>query len=152
MPPVIRRIFKWVGMVLGVVLVGVLVLVGFLVLDSGGSKDQTIRQAVSPDGKLVAGIHQIMTPMHGGPDTLRVTIGSSERLGEVVYSQTYECSDYGAFRLQWNTPNKLTIVYGTCDSGRWHTVDENKVWQRDTEWRDVKIAYQDSGYVAHAKD
>jgi len=151
-PSVIRRIFKSLGAILGVVLLAVLALAGFLVLDSGGDKDQTIKQAMSPDGKLVVEIHQITTPMHGGPDTLRVTIRLPEDLGDVVYSQTYECSDYSAFRVQWKNPNELTIIYGTCDSGRWHTVDENKVWQRNTEWHDVKINYQNSGYVAHAKE
>jgi hypothetical protein len=149
----IRGIFKWLGLIFGVVLLAVVALFVFLVLDSGGDKDQLVKQAASPDGKLMAELHQITTPMHGGPDTLRVTIGPIKGpSGGVVYSRSYECtSDYSAFRLQWKTPNELIVTYGTCNSGRWHTKDENKVWQSYAEWHDVKINYLDSGYVAQAK-
>jgi hypothetical protein len=142
-----RRIFKWFGMIIGGMLLAVLILFAVILLGWGRNKDQLIKQAISSDGKLVAEIHQIITPMHGGPDILQVTIRSAKySSGDVVYSQTYECD---TFRLQWKNPNELTVVYGACDSGRWHTKDENKVWQRNLEWRDVTIDYQDSGDVVH---
>jgi hypothetical protein len=120
-----RRIFKLLGVILGVVLVAVLVLVGFLVLDSGGSKDQTIKQAASPNGKLVAEIHQITTPMHGGPDTLTVTIRQAQDpIGQKVYSRTYECDDFSAFRIQWMAPSELTIMYGACNTSGINTIEE----------------------------
>ena len=145
-----RRVFKWLGMIIGGMLLAGLILFAVILLDWGGNKDQLIKQAFSNDGKFVAEIHQIVTPMHGGPDILQVTIRPVKvSSGEVVYSQTYECSSYESFRLQWKNPDRLTIVYGACDSGRWHTQDENKVWQKNLEWGDVKIDYQNSGDVVH---
>jgi hypothetical protein len=151
-PPVIGKIFKRIGVILGVLLVCALVVFGLLVLNSADDKDETIKREMSPDGKLEAEIHQITTPMHGGPDTLRVTIASSGGTGDVVYSRTYECSDYSAFRLEWKSSNELTILYSECNASKVNTIEENirenKVWQSDTSWRDVKINYKDTQYLA----
>jgi len=95
------RILKWLGLICGSVLIVALAFFGYFVMNSGKDKDHLLRQAVSPDGKLKAEIHQNITPMHGGPDTLRVTIAPVDApFGDVVYSRTYECADHGAFQIQ----------------------------------------------------
>ena len=52
------KIVKVVASILGALLVGALALFGFLVFDSGKSKDYLLQQKVSPDGKLIAELHQ----------------------------------------------------------------------------------------------
>jgi hypothetical protein len=87
--------------------------------------------------------------MHGGPDTLYVTIKRGElSSADTIYSRIYECSDVSAFDVQWKESRELTVSYGSCDSGRWHTPEENKVLKKDSAWGDIKIDYRDSGHVA----
>ncbi len=121
----------------------------FLIFDSGHPKDTMILQELSPDGKLVAELHQVITPMHGGPDTFYISMRSNNMTkGENVYSQTYECNDFTRFRLTWLNPKELNVSYGTCNSGRLHYDNENKVWNRVQSSQDIKINYQDTKYVA----
>ena len=130
---------------MSVLLVGVV----FLVLDSPHPKDTLTLQAISPDGKLVAELHQVITPMHGGPDTFYISMRrNSLPEGENVYSQTYECNDFTRFRLTWLNPKELSVSYGTCNLGRLHSDNDNKVWNRVESWQDIKIDYQDTKYVA----
>ena len=114
------------------------------------AKDDVIREKTSPDGKLVAEMHELTTPMHGGPDTVSVTIRQTgyPYENETIYSRVYECDDFSGFDLQWKQSNELTISYGNCNSGRWHTPDENRVLETKSTWRDVKIEYRDSGHLA----
>ena len=114
------------------------------------AKDDVIREKTSPDGKLVAEMHELTTAMHGGPDTVSVTIRQTgyPYENETIYSRVYECDDFNGFDLQWKQSNELTISYGNCNSGRWHTSDENRVLQTKSAWRDVKIDYRDSGHLA----
>ena len=146
MGTVIRKILWIAGACLSVLLVGVI----FLIFDSGHPKDTMIQQALSPDGKLVAELHQVITPMHGGPDTLYVSMRpNSVTEGEHIYSQTYECDDFTQFRLTWLNPKELNVSYGTCNLGRLHYDNDNKVWNRVESWQDIKINYQDTKYVAN---
>jgi len=114
------------------------------------AKDDVIREKTSPDGKLVAEIRELTTAMHGGPDTVSVMITQTgyPYENETIYSRVYECDDFNGFDLQWKQSNELTISYGNCNSGRWHTSDENRVLQTKSAWRDVKIDYRDSGHLA----
>jgi hypothetical protein len=113
------------------------------------AKDDVIREKTSPDGKLVAEMHELTTAMHGGPDTVSVTIRQTgyPYENETIYSRVYECDDFSGFDLQWKRSNELTISYGNCN-GRWQTPDENRVLETKSTWRDVKIEYRDSGHVA----
>jgi len=126
-----------------------LVLIALMIDWSKSAKDDVIREKTSPDGKLVAEMHELTTPMHGGPDTVSVTIRQTEYPyeNEIIYSRIYECDDFSGFDLQWKRSNKLTISYGNCN-GRWHTPDENRVLETKSTWRDVKIEYRESGHVA----
>jgi hypothetical protein len=114
------------------------------------AKDDVIREKTSPDGKLVAEMHELTTAMHGGPDSVSVTIRQTgyPYENETIYSRVYECDDFSGFDLQWKQSNELTISYGNCNSGRWHTSDENRVLQTKSAWHDVKIDYRDSGHLA----
>ena len=126
-----------------------LVLIALMIDWSKSAKDDVIREKTSPDGKLVAEMHELTTPMHGGPDTVSVTIRQTEYTyeNEIIYSRIYECDDFSGFDLQWKRSNELTISYGNCN-GRWHTPDENRVLETKSTWRDVKIEYRESGHVA----
>jgi hypothetical protein len=126
-----------------------LVLIALMIDWSKSAKDDVIREKTSPDGNLVAEMHELTTPMHGGPDTVSVTIRQTEYPyeNEIIYSRIYECDDFSGFDLQWKRSNELTISYGNCN-GRWHTPDENRVLETKSTWRDVKIEYRESGHVA----
>lgn len=144
-----RAVLANSALILGAVLAGSFGLIAFLVLDLGGPRDNLLQQSISPDGRLVAELHESITPQRGGPDTLYVTLRLARQpLGDRVYSRTYECSDLSAFRLRWDSSNELALAYGACDSGHWHSKEENTVWKRDAVWRNVKITYEDTKHVA----
>ena len=126
-----------------------LVLIALMIDWSKSAKDDVIREKTSPDGKLVAEMHELTTAMHGGPDTVSVTIRQTgyPYENETIYSRVYECDDFSGFDLQWKRSNELTISYGNCN-GRWQTPDENRVLETKSTWRDVKIEYRESGHVA----
>jgi hypothetical protein len=146
-----RKIMKVAGWLFGAAVVAAIALFAFLMLDSGASKDHLLQKKASADGKRIAELYRRVTPQHGGPDRLYLTLRrSDDPLGEEVYSQAYECSDFSAFRLQWETPHQLKVAYGECDSGQWHTEGESAVQWSLPAWRDVSIEYEDTKYVAHA--
>jgi hypothetical protein len=155
-----KSVTKTVAWVLGIGFLTLLVLVAVLVINfREKEKDTLVQQTASPDGKLVAELHRKTTPMHGGPDTLYVTVGQAAPLGDgyKVYERTYECDDFSAFRLKWDSLHQLTIAFSACDAGREQTKgiygdfyyrEQNKVWRSDIAWEDVKISYEDTKYVA----
>jgi hypothetical protein len=148
------RWLKWSLISCGVVLLLLLVEVSWLVMDFGGhNKIRLIRDSESPDGHLVAEVQEVITPMHGGADSVQVILRSTtSTIGDVVYAQTFECGpDYSAFQLEWRSPKNLLVQYGTCDSGRYDSAMNNKVLQKSLTWRDLSISYLQSDYVAHAK-
>jgi hypothetical protein len=149
-PPMSHRILKGIGLIFGAVLLAALVLSAFLLHQVGrDERDDLIQNAVSPDGKLVAELRENIKGPWGGSDTLYVTIrAATHPFGDKVYSRTYECMDHGAFHVQWEGSSELIIAYGSCDTGRWHTEAEDKVWNKDVSWHDVKITYEDTKYVA----
>ena len=149
----ISAIFRWFSAISAVVLVAALALFVFLVLDSGSDKDHFLKQSVSPDGKLVVELHQITTPMHGGPDTVYVAIRKSgERSGDKIYSKTFECADFSAFGVEWTSGLELTIKYGECNASGHDNpqekIKENRVWQKDATWHNVRINYEDARHCA----
>jgi hypothetical protein len=116
-------------------------------------QDKLIQQRPSPDGKFVAEIHTFTTTMWGGPDTLYVSLRNpADRIGDKVYSRTYECGDFSAFNLQWQTPTQLTIKYGECNASYVDddqtNAQENKVFQEEANWGEVAIQYVDAKYKA----
>lgn len=91
--------------------------------------------------------------MWGGPDTLYVSLRNpADRIGDKVYSRTYECGDFSAFNLQWQTPTQLTIKYGECNASYVDddqtNAQENKVFQEEANWGEVAIQYVDAKYKA----
>jgi hypothetical protein len=152
----IRKVIKIALWGTGVVFVLVVALFVALLVgwDDGSSarinSDRLIEQSTSPDGRVVAELHKHTSAMWGGPDTLYIAIGQSDRTERnKVYSRTYECADYSAFGLEWETPRQLTIRYGECNPSQFaHTpaenAKENKVWQQDTSWNGTTIRYDDA--------
>jgi hypothetical protein len=147
-----NRIWKWSLAAIGTLSLAIVALFAFLVLDSGRDKDHLIMQSASPDGKLIVELHQVITPMHGGPDTLYVAIRTQESYGEKIYSRTYECYDFSAFRFEWNSLHDLTIYYGECSASPYdnpqENASENKIWQSDAEWHGITIHYSDTHHKA----
>ncbi len=147
----LMRILMWVamaGLLLLILFAGLFV---FLVNDFGGEDTvQAIGQYKSPDGKVIAEIQEVIAPMHGGSDTIQVTIQHSGLHDkDVVYSRVYGCTlDYSAYHLAWRSSNELVVTYGSCDGGRWHGRDDNKVLRQQGLWRGIRIDYRDSGYIA----
>jgi hypothetical protein len=145
---------KWSLILCGVVFLLLLAGFSWLVFDfSGHSKSRLIRETTSPDGRFVAEVREVITPMHGGPDSVQVMLRpATHAVGDVVYSQTFECGpDYSAFQIEWQSPANLTVSSGTCDAGRYRSAGDNNVFQRSTTWQGVSINYRDSGHVAHSK-
>jgi hypothetical protein len=157
------RVIKALAITVGVGVAVILLLFGFLMIDWGRSasraeRDDLVAQARSPDGHFVAEIRRLTTAMHGGPDKLYVILDENDvASGHKIYERTYECDDFSGFRLQWRSTNDLTITYGDCDAERerskgnyrdFYYKEQNKVWQHDTAWQNVKITYEDSGHVA----
>jgi hypothetical protein len=150
-----NRVVKGFG--LAIVAIGALVVILFasLLVDfSGHAKDRVLKKAVSPDGQFVAEVHEVITPMHGGPDRVDVTLQdqrSDQLVQAVVYSRIFECGpDYAGYGLRWQSSQSLTIWYPTCDGGRYRSPADNWVLQKLDMWRGVAIVYHNSGYVAHA--
>jgi hypothetical protein len=154
------RVFKALGIAVGIAVALVLLLFMVLKSDWGGPSDALLAEARSPDKRFVAEIHRLATPMHGGPDRLYVSLGEvGTRAGfsDKIYERTYECDDLSAFRLRWATAHELTITYGDCDAdserskGKYRDFyyqQQNRVWRSDTAWQGVQITYEDSKYVA----
>lgn len=157
------KVIKSVVITFGVVLAAAAILFGILMIDWAKSsaraqKDAVIAHTGSPDGQFEAEIHVFTTAMHGGPDTLYIELRQvAPPFAEKIYERTYECSDFSAFSIHWESPHDLTIAYGACNAQRKQTKgiyrefyykEENKVWRSDTEWQGVNINYIDTKYVA----
>lgn len=131
------------------VLVAALGFIVFLLLSWGGDKDQTRKSVPSPDGRFVAELHTVVTPMHGGPDTLYVAIrGKSDAFGETVFSRVYECDDTSGFDVRWSGAETLDVSYGACDTGQWHTPAEDRITIKQAVWRGIVINYFDTHHTA----
>ena len=89
----------------------VLALLALLEVDFGGSeRNHVIWQARSPDARYVAELHEVITPMHGGPERVEVTWKSKEAFRAVVYAQTFECGpDDNGYQWQWSSSRTLII-------------------------------------------
>jgi hypothetical protein len=91
--------------------------------------------------------------MWGGPDTLYVSLRNlADSFGDKVYSRTYECDDFSAFNLQWQSPTQLAIRYGECNASNSDddqtNAQQNKVLQKEANWGAVAIQYVDARYKA----
>ena len=125
----------------GIAIIAILV----LVTREGESKDTTVAKAVSPDGRRRLELHQVIAPVHGGPDHFQITLGDiSSAFGDTVYSQQFECTDFKAFRIWWTDPTHANVQYGLCDTG--HAEDRIAAPQPSSvSWKDVTIALHASG-------
>jgi hypothetical protein len=147
----ISRAVKWIGAGVGASGILATVLILLVVFDHGKNHVSLIQESRSPDGKVVAALNQVVTPAHGGPHFVEVTLASHEQ-SPVVYMQNFECdSDHKAFRLDWISTDCLHGTHGTCDSGRWRAEADNKITKSEPAWQDVEISYNDGGYVAHSR-
>jgi hypothetical protein len=145
----LRRGVKVSLWLLGSVLVAVLGLSVFVLLSWGVAKDQTKQSAASPDGRFVAELHTVITPMHGGPDTLYVSIrGQNDTFGETVFSRVYECDDTSGFNIHWTGAEALDVSRGACDTGQWHTPADDRITTKQVVWRGVTINYLDTHHTA----
>jgi hypothetical protein len=64
---------KWVIVLCGAAVLLVAAIVVFVIVDFPGHEaNHLIRRAVSPDGRSVAELREVVTPMHRGPDMLQV--------------------------------------------------------------------------------
>jgi hypothetical protein len=146
---ILRRAVKVSLWLLGGVLVAALGCIAFLLVSWGGDKDQTRQSAPSPDGRFIAELHTVLTPMHGGPDTLYVAIrNKNDAFGETVFSRVYECDDTSGFNIRWNGAETLEVSYGACDTGQWHTPAEDRITTKQVVWRGIAINYLDSRHTA----
>ena len=148
---IMAKTLKWFFAGLAILICGFVCVFIFLVADSGTARVTTIKQSLSPDGQFSAEVDQLITPMHGGPDTIQVRLKRVKRGPEVIiYERTYGCSnDYRGYDVRWMTVKDLTVVYGACDSGRWHSPDENNVHTKIARAQGVDITFEDSGHTAH---
>ena len=133
----------------GGVLFAVLGLLAFLLVSWGASKNKTRQSALSPDGRFVAELHTVITPMHGGPDTLYVAIrGKNDAFGETVFSRVYECDDTDGFNLRWTDAEELNVSSEECDAG--HREDD-RINTKRVMSRDVAIDYSTRTIQRRAK-
>ena len=139
------RVVKFSLWSLAVVLFAVFGLSIFVLASWGADKDQMRQSATSPDGRFVAELHTVVTPMHGGPDTLYVAIrGEKDPFGETVFSRVYECGDTNGFNLQWANPEQLNVSQGQCATGQWHTPNDDRITTKQAIWRGIAINYIDT--------
>jgi hypothetical protein len=112
----------------------------------GGSKDQTRQSAPSPDGRFVAELHTVITPMHGGPDTFYVAIrGKNDAFGETVFSRVYECDDTDGFNIRWTGAEELNVSSGECNTGH---PEDDRINTKQVVWRGVAINYLGTHHTA----
>lgn len=129
------RVFIWLGVLIGVILLAILVLLGFFV---GGDRDQFVKQTTSPDGKLVAELRQIITSRWGGPDSIYVQLTPVPATSPttIVYSAENECSDH-TFNADWNGPRRLDIFFSKCDTTSAQPAPVTRV--KMDRWQEVTI-------------
>jgi hypothetical protein len=141
MKAAIRIILILGGTVFCVVAAGAL----FLVMREGQPQDRMVAKSVSPDGRRILELHQVIAPVHGGADHLQITIGdAAASFGDVVFSQKFEYSDFKTFRIWWTDSTHANFRYGPCDTG--HAEDRPMNPQPSSVlWKDVTLALDDSG-------
>ena len=108
------RPLKWIFLLLGTACLIVLAIVAFLVVDfPGHSTDHVVKRAVSPDGRGVAELHEVVTPMHAGPDLIRLKLSSiAGNDSATVYSSVFECGpDFSGYDLRWQSAHSLSFSY-----------------------------------------
>lgn len=127
------------GVVLVVFFIAIVALVAYV---PGSDKDRLVREAASPDRQVVAEIHNVITPMWGGPDRVEVRLRHPGDInGRVVYSQMFECSNFAAFQLKWIRPQELEVTMNDCDSGNFNGIPGNSITRQFSEWQGISIAY-----------
>lgn len=135
------RPLKWIVLLFGAASLIVLATIVFLVVDfPGHSPDHVVKRAVSPDGRVVAELHEVVTPMHGGPDLIRLTLSTiAGSASEVVYSSAFECGpDFSGYGLQWQSAHSLLFLYKACAANPSNTGQGTHL----NSWRDVNIHYE----------
>jgi hypothetical protein len=137
----LRLFLILVGVALGIAVIAIL----FFVMREGESKDTIVARAVSPDGRRLLELHQVITPVHGGADHFQITLGdASASFGDTVYSHPFECSDFKTFRIWWTDSTHANVRYGPCDTG--HAEDKTAAPQPSAvSWKDVTVALDGSG-------
>lgn len=125
----------------------VLATVAFLVYfaKEGESKDIPLIQAVSPNGQRVLGVHEVITPVHGGADHFDIEIGEvGGTILDVVYSHEFVCEDFKPFRVGWTDETHAYVFIGPCGTGR--NEDGTLVLHpKSVAWKDVTISFRDLG-------
>ena len=142
----LRKLWKWAAILSAVVLALVLIAVVFLIVYvPGEDKDLTIHTSTSPNGRIVAEIHNVVTPMWGGPDHIEIRLRHpGETNSQVVYSRMLECN-FDAFQVRWKGPEQLDVTTADCDSGAINGVPSNAIIaQKVSEWQGVRITYTNS--------
>lgn len=138
------KAIKWTTIIAGVPLAFTLALVVALIAYvPGRDADRLVRASKSPDGSVVAEIHQVITPMWGGADRLEVRLSHANHFpSDVVYSSTFECAGLNDFRLTWTGPHTLEITLGRCTSGPFNGSSSDPVISRKLDlWKEVGITY-----------
>lgn len=135
------RPLKWILLLFGAAGLVVLAIIVFLVVDfPGQSTDHVVKRAVSPDGRVVAELHEVVTAMHGGPDLIHLTLSSiAGKDSAIVYSSVFECGpDFSGYELRWQSAHSLSFLYKTCAANPSNTAQGTQL----NSWRDVNIHYQ----------
>jgi hypothetical protein len=152
-PPMKMKWLKWTLISIGVIVSLTLIAIVCVVVKFGGDdKTYVIRQSKSNDGNVIAEVISIVTPVHGGPDRVQVTLRpKTEPFGGIVYSQAFECGpDFRAFQVRWLSPSDLLIQYGLCE-GRYFSARDNKIFLKSTAWQGIHITYRQSDYISHGE-
>jgi hypothetical protein len=143
-----RRIYRILFVIVGAVGLACVALVTLVMVTWGGPKDRLVAQSLSPDKRTIAEIHEEITGMWGGPDTIYVSL-----MGQKVYVRVYGCDDSSGYTLHWESPHKLTVTYSACRPypsrpGDYSVAESDPVQQMLRSWNDIEIGYKDSGHVA----
>ena len=119
------RPLKWILLLFGAAGLIVLAVIVFLVVDfPGQSTDHVVRRAVSPDGQVVAELHEVVTAMHGGPDLIRLTLSTiAGNDSAIVYSSVFECGpDFSGYDLRWQSAHNLVSLQAVrCQSEQYRS-------------------------------
>lgn len=135
------RPLKWILLLFGAAGLIILATIVLLVVDfPGHSTDHVVIRAVSPDGQLVAELHEVVTAMHGGPDLIRLKLSTiSGNDSAIIYSSVFECGpDFSGYDLRWQSAHSLSFLYKACASDPSNTGQGTHL----NSWRDVRIHYE----------
>jgi hypothetical protein len=122
-----------------------LIVILYLVMREGESKDKIVAKAMSPDGRRLLELHQVVAPVHGGVDDFQITIGdATTSFGDTVYSHQFECSDFKSFRIWWTDSTHANVRFGPCETG--HAEDRPTAPPPPSlSWKDVTVVLDGSG-------